>query len=82
MVVLLTGSLIVDSDNHLDRLTVEVERAENFTGSDAELAARFAGHLKAVTGVSSFVNILPPNTLPRATHKAKRVEDRRSKVWG
>jgi len=80
----LTGEykLIVESDNHLDRLTVEVERAESYKGTDAELAVRFAGHLKAVTGVSSVVNVLPPNTLPRATHKAKRVEDRRSKVWG
>jgi len=23
----------------------------------------------------------PPDTLPRATHKAKRVEDRRQNVW-
>jgi phenylacetate-CoA ligase len=80
----LTGEykLIVDRDNHLDRLTVEVERAAGFAGSDAELGARFAGHLKAATGISARVDILPPNTLPRATHKAKRVEDRRSGVWG
>ena len=80
----LTGEykLIVDRENHLDRLTVEVERAAGFSGSEAELAARFAGHLKSVTGVSARVSILPPDTLPRATHKAKRVEDRRSGVWG
>jgi phenylacetate-CoA ligase len=80
----LTGEykLIVDRDNHLDRLTVEVERAAGFAGSDAELGARFAGHLKAATGISVRVDILPPDTLPRATHKAKRVEDRRSGVWG
>mgnify|MGYP000379001783 CR=1 FL=1 len=46
-----------------------------------ELAGRFAHHLKAVTGVSAAVTILPPDTLPRATHKAKRVEDRRTGVW-
>jgi phenylacetate-CoA ligase len=46
------------------------------------LAARFAGHLKSVSGVSVQVVVLPPDTLPRATHKAKRVEDRRRNVWG
>ncbi|GLT20575.1 coenzyme F390 synthetase [Zoogloea oryzae] len=80
----LTGEyrLIVERENHLDRLTVEVERSAATTATDAELAGRFAHHLKAVTGVSAVVNILPPDTLPRATHKAKRVEDRRSGVWG
>lgn len=73
--------LIVERKKHLDRLTVEVERAATSAHSDAELAGRFAHHLKAVTGVSAAVNILPTDTLPRATHKAKRVEDRRSGVW-
>jgi phenylacetate-coenzyme A ligase PaaK-like adenylate-forming protein len=48
---------------------------------DAKLAPRFAGHLKSITGVSARIVILPPDTLPRATHKAKRVEDRRQSVW-
>ncbi len=74
--------LIVERENHLDRLTVEVERAASYQGSDAIIAARFAGQLKAITGVSVEVRILPPDALPRATHKAKRVEDRRSGVWG
>ena len=80
----LTGEyrLIVERENHLDRLTVEVERSAAATATDAELAGRFSHHLKAVTGVSAVVSILPPDTLPRATHKAKRVEDRRSGVWG
>lgn len=73
--------LIVEREKHLDRLTVEVERAATSAHSDAELAGRFAHHLKAITGVSAAVNILPTDTLPRATHKAKRVEDRRSGVW-
>lgn len=73
--------LIVERENHLDRLTVEVERAATSAHSNTELAGRFAHHLKAVTGVSAAVNILPTDTLPRATHKAKRVEDRRSGVW-
>jgi len=74
--------LIVERVNHLDVLTVEVERSATFTGSDVELAARFNGHLKSVTGAAATVRILPPDTLPRATHKAKRVEDRRTGVWG
>jgi phenylacetate-CoA ligase len=74
--------LIVERINHLDVLTVEVERSASFTGSDAELAARFNGHLKSVTGAAATIRILPSDTLPRATHKAKRVEDRRTGVWG
>ncbi|MFZ4624658.1 MAG: phenylacetate--CoA ligase family protein [Rhodoferax sp.] len=74
--------LIVERENHLDRLTVEVERAAAYAGADAELAARFARQLQSVTGVSAKVLILPAETLPRATHKAKRVEDRRTGVWG
>lgn len=80
----LTGEyrLIVERENHLDRLTVELERSPAFTGSDEELSQRFARQLKSITGVSASVTILPADTLPRATHKAKRVEDRRSGVWG
>ncbi|WP_367398040.1 phenylacetate--CoA ligase family protein [Azonexus sp. R2A61] len=73
--------LIVERENHLDILTVEVERATVDASKDAELAHRFAGHLKSATGVSAKVVILAPDTLPRATHKAKRVEDRRQGVW-
>lgn len=73
--------LIVERINHLDVLTVELERSAAFAGSDVELAARFNGHLKSVTGVAATVRILAPDTLPRATHKAKRVEDRRTGVW-
>lgn len=74
--------LIVERENHLDRLTVEVERSAAYAGGDEELAIRFNRHLKSVTGVTATIRILPPDTLPRATHKAKRVEDRRSGVWG
>ena len=79
----LTGEykLIVERENHLDRLTVEIERIATDSGRDDELAARFAGHLKSITGVSAKIVILPPETLPRATHKAKRVDDRRIGVW-
>jgi phenylacetate-CoA ligase len=79
----LTGEykLIVDREDHLDRLTVEVERSASYRGSDADLAHRFIRQLQSITGVAAKVIVLPPDTLPRATHKAKRVEDRRVGVW-
>jgi phenylacetate-CoA ligase len=79
----LTGEyrLIVDRVDHLDQLTVEVEHVRGYNGRNEDLADQFLRRLKAVTGVSARITILPPDTLPRATHKAKRVEDRRSGVW-
>ncbi|WP_319244671.1 phenylacetate--CoA ligase [uncultured Propionivibrio sp.] len=79
----LTGEyrLVVERENHLDQLTVEIERAAAFAGDDAELVTRFSRQLQSVTGVSAKVRILSPESLPRATHKAKRVEDRRQGVW-
>jgi phenylacetate-CoA ligase len=79
----LTGEyrLVVERINHLDQLTVEVERAAGFAGTDEDLAHRFSKQLKSLAGVSAGVKILPPDTLPRATHKAQRVEDRRRGVW-
>ena len=73
--------LVVDRVSHLGRLTVELERGHDFTGTDDDLAERFGRGLKALTGVSAEVRVLPPGSLPRATHKAKRVEDRRAGVW-
>jgi len=73
--------LIVERHDHLDALTVEVERSANFTGSDPELAKRFAHRLRAALGIQAVVRVLAPMSLPRATHKAKRIEDRRGDVW-
>jgi phenylacetate-CoA ligase len=80
----LTGEykLIVERINHLDQLTVEVERVHGYNGTDEALAQEFTRKLQAATGVRPHVSILAPDTLPRATHKAKRVEDRRTGVWG
>lgn len=79
----LTGEyrLVVERIDHLDRLTIEIERAHGYNGTDEDLAHRFARRLQAVTGVGAHVVVLAPETLPRATHKAKRVDDRRSGVW-
>jgi phenylacetate-CoA ligase len=79
----LTGEyrLVVERVDHLDRVTVEVEYRHGYNGATEDLQDRFLRNLRAVTGVSADVRILAPDTLPRATHKAKRVEDRRSGVW-
>ncbi|MTJ80801.1 MAG: phenylacetate--CoA ligase [Telmatospirillum sp.] len=79
----LTGEyrLVVERIDHLARLTVEIERIHGHNGTDQDLAHRFARRLKSVTGVTAQVAVLPPDSLPRATHKAKRVEDRRRGVW-
>ena len=74
--------LIITRMAHLDHLTVEVERSPYYKGSDEDLAQHFRHSLKAVTGISGDAIILPPNTLPRETHKAKRVIDKRENVWG
>ncbi len=74
--------LVVDRDGHLDRLTVEAERAPRSITPTPDLAERLKRRIKAVTGVGAQVTILPPSTMPRATHKAKRVDDRRKQVWG
>jgi hypothetical protein len=73
--------LVVDRFEHLDRLTVELERTHTSSEFDHDLAERFGRRLKALTGVSASVTILAPGSLPRATHKAKRVEDRRTDLW-
>ncbi|ORE90800.1 phenylacetate--CoA ligase family protein [Acuticoccus yangtzensis] len=73
--------LIVTRENHLDTLTVEAEKIHGFNGTDDELAARLKSGIKTKTGVGAAVTILPAETLPRETHKAKRVDDRRGQVW-
>jgi phenylacetate-CoA ligase len=74
--------LVVERVNHLDQLTVEVEPTQPRPDEADDLAARLARQIKASTGVSARVRVLDPETLPRATHKAKRVDDRRQGVWG
>jgi phenylacetate-CoA ligase len=73
--------LVVERFEHLDQLTVELERTHGSSEPDDDLAERFGRRLKALTGVSARVAVLPAGSLPRATHKAKRVEDRRAGLW-
>jgi phenylacetate-CoA ligase len=73
--------LVLDRENHLDTVTVEVERRWGCAVPPGDLAARLTRRIKAVTGVGPKVAVLEADSLPRATHKAKRVEDRRGAVW-
>jgi phenylacetate-CoA ligase len=50
-----------------------------YPGEVEELAFRVVHDIFKVLGVKPRVKILPPNTLERATHKAKRVVDLRAK---
>jgi len=73
-------TLIINrGSNHLDELTVQAERSTHKDKED--LAARLGKALKSITGVSAKVEILESGTLPRATHKAKRVIDNRQNIW-
>ncbi|SMH46201.1 phenylacetate--CoA ligase family protein [Azospirillum agricola] len=79
----LTGEyrLVLERVDRLDRLTVEAEHRQGFNGNLEELRARLRRQLKAATGVGAEVALLAPDTLPRAVHKAKRIDDRRQHVW-
>lgn len=73
--------LVVERRNHLDHLTVEAEQRSGDNHAPAELAHDLGRQLKAVTGIHPEISILAADSLPRATHKAKRVDDRRGQVW-
>ncbi|WP_321338517.1 hypothetical protein [Breoghania sp.] len=73
--------LVVDRPIHLNRLTVEAGRVHGFNGTDGELQKRLKDHIKAVTGVGAQISIRESDTLPRASHKAKWVEEKRGQVW-
>lgn len=79
----LTGEyrVIVYREQHLDKFDVEVEKKEGIGIPDEKLAEEVRRRLKSLLGVSPRVKILKENTLERATHKAKRVIDKREKVW-
>jgi phenylacetate-CoA ligase len=76
----LTGEyrIIVDRERHLDTITVEVENTDK---TPEEASRLVASEIKARIGVGANVIVLKPNTLPRETHKAKRLIDRRQNVW-
>ena len=71
--------LEITRDNNLDSLAVNVEvRSNEASKADRE---RFAGelqhHIKSLIGVSTRVNVLDENAVPRSQGKAQRVVDTR-----
>ena len=66
--------LVVDLVNHLDELTVQAEVKESVE-SGPVLTAHLKKLIKSILGISVNVELLVSGTLPRATHKAKRVQD-------
>ncbi len=79
----LTGEyrIVVYREKHLDKFDVEVEKKDGIDVEDDTLAGTVKTKIKSLVGVSPRVKILKENTLERATHKAKRVIDKRQKVW-
>lgn len=68
--------LTVDSDGTMKTLAVAVERAPETAAADAAgLAAALAGKIKGNVGISTDVNVLEPESLPRSMGKAVRVVD-------
>jgi phenylacetate-CoA ligase len=76
----LTGEyrIVVYEEDRLTRFDVEIEPARGLDDSVRQLALRVSEQIKARSGVRpKQVKTLPPGTLARATHKAKRVLDLR-----
>src|SRR4051794_15734717 len=76
-----TYQLVVGREGHLDRLEVNVELrpgvAEADPGAAESAAAELQHHIKSYIGISTRVNVLPPNSVERSVGKAKRVVDQR-----
>jgi len=79
----LTGEyrMIVDREDHMDTVIVETEHVKDFVGNLSSLEERIKNDIRAALGVSTKVVVYDEDTLPRATHKAKRLIDNRSNVW-
>jgi phenylacetate-CoA ligase len=79
----LTGEyrIIVYREKHLDKLDVEVEKKDSIDIKDESLEEAVRKRIKSLVGITPRVKILKDNTLERATHKAKRIIDKREKVW-
>ncbi|MBS4021608.1 MAG: phenylacetate--CoA ligase [Dethiobacter sp.] len=77
----LTGEfrLVVTEEKHLAVLTVEVEHSAGCKVDLKTLEDQVVSSCYNTVGIRPKVRILPPDTLPRATHKAKRVVDERAK---
>jgi phenylacetate-CoA ligase len=76
----LTGEyrITVYTEHRLLRFDVDVETIEGYEAEGERLATLVIEQIKQRSGVQpKRVNVLPNGTLPRATHKAKRIVDLR-----
>jgi len=73
--------IVVAKQGNLDTVLVKVELTAEAAGARQEQSAKeLAHHIKAVVGISTQIEILPPGTIPRSEGKAKRVFDNRPKI--
>lgn len=67
------------TEQHLTRVALEIERRKTAAVSDSALVARLKTILRNRHGIApNAIEIHPDGTLPRAVHKAQRVNDKRS----
>ena len=76
--------LVVSRDGHMDKLDVNVELRPEVASQDAGIgtaaAKELQHHIKSSIGISTRVNVLPPNSVERSAGKARRVIDQRPKA--
>jgi len=75
----LTGEYlcVVTEEKHMAVLTVEVEKNKDFQGDVDTLAKGIQTDCQKLVGIRPRISIREAGTLPRETHKAKRVVDKR-----
>ncbi len=80
----ITGEYLIRvfEQNYTQKYKVEIEKSDNNTELDELLALRVSNALKARIGVKpAEIIVHKDNTLPRATHKAKRLIDERNLTY-
>ncbi len=68
---------VVTEERHMAVLTVEVEKNRGFQGDDGALAKGIQTDCQKLVGIRPRIQIREAGSLPRETHKAKRVLDKR-----
>ncbi len=75
--------VIVYEDQHLTKFDIEVELSPGFEAQEEEVASTIAERVKTRAGVRPHrINFVAEGAIPRETHKAKRLLDRREDVYG
>jgi phenylacetate-CoA ligase len=72
--------ILTTDKNDVDQLTVEVESKQILSQVDQmDLESKLKSEIKSVIVFTPKIEILPPNTIPQKSLKAKRVVDERKK---